>query len=57
MKFDSNKIAHEHIYRDQASVLAQIGLIDSKRLPITGIEQIERLLKVSNKQNEIGRWP
>jgi hypothetical protein len=41
--------AHEHIYWDQASVLAQIGLIDSNRLPITGIEQTERLLEVSNK--------
>jgi carboxymethylenebutenolidase len=39
MKFDANKIAHEHIYWDQASLLAQIGLLDSKQLPITGIEQ------------------
>jgi hypothetical protein len=30
---------------NQASVLAQIGLIDSKRLPITGIAQAERLLE------------
>src|SRR5688572_20625866 len=30
MKFDGDKIAHEHIYWDQASVLAQIGLLDAK---------------------------
>ena len=38
MKFDGDKIAHEHIYWDQASVLAQIGFIDTKTLPITGVE-------------------
>jgi len=47
--FDGSKIAHEHIYWDQASVLAQIGLIDTKNLPITDIEQTQRLLEVSNK--------
>ena len=26
IKFDGSKIAHEHIYWDQASVLAQIGI-------------------------------
>jgi SnoaL-like polyketide cyclase len=38
VKFDGGKITHEHIYWDQASVLAQIGLIDTKSLPIMGIE-------------------
>ena len=28
MKFKGNKIAHEHIYWDQASLLKQIGLLD-----------------------------
>jgi carboxymethylenebutenolidase len=49
MKFDGDKIAHEHIYWDQASVLAQIGLLDAKSLPITGIEQTQRLLEVLEK--------
>ena len=46
MKFGcvDNKIAHEHIYWDQASLLVQIGLIDSKSLPVTGIEQAKNLL-------------
>ena len=49
IKFDGSKIAHEHIYWDQASVLAQIGLIDTNNLPITDIEQTQRLLEVSTK--------
>src|SRR5919109_5387983 len=54
MKFDGDKkIEHEHIYWDQASVLAQIGLIDTKNLPITGVEQTQRLLEVSNKNKNI----
>jgi carboxymethylenebutenolidase len=51
MKFDGDKIAHEHIYWDQATVLAQIGLLDTNSLPVTGIEQTQRLLKVLDKTN------
>ena len=51
MKFDGdNKITHEHIYWDQASLLAQIGLLDSKSLPVYGIEQTRKLLEVSSQQ-------
>lgn len=49
MKFDGSKIAHEHIYWDQASVLVQIGLIEEKNLPVTGIQQASRLVKLSKK--------
>ena len=48
MKFEGDKIAHEHIYWDQASVLAQIGLLDPEKLPIVGAEQAKRLLEVSS---------
>ena len=34
----------ERIYWDQASVLAQLGLIDKEGLPVTGAEQAARLL-------------
>ena len=34
--FRDGKLAHEHIYWDQASVLAQIGLIDAHSLPYAG---------------------
>jgi carboxymethylenebutenolidase len=46
MKFSDDKILHEHIYWDQASLLAQIGLLNSKNLPIKGIEQSRRLQKL-----------
>ena len=47
MKFRGNKIVHEHIYWDQASLLTQIGLFDAKGLPITGIEQSQKLEELS----------
>jgi carboxymethylenebutenolidase len=31
---EEGKVAHEHIYWDQASVLAQIGLLDVTGLPV-----------------------
>ena len=37
--FDGGKVAHEHIYWDQASLLVQIGLLDPEALPVTGAEQ------------------
>jgi carboxymethylenebutenolidase len=52
MKFEGNKILHEHIYWDQASLLVQIGLIDSKSLPVTGIEQAKNLLKLSKSNRK-----
>jgi carboxymethylenebutenolidase len=52
MKFKGNKILHEHIYWDQASLLVQIGLIDSKSLPVTGIEQARNLLKLSKSNRK-----
>lgn len=38
VEFEQDKIAGERIYWDQASVLAQVGLIDVDRLPVTGAE-------------------
>ena len=52
MKIEGNKILHEHIYWDQASLLVQIGLIDSKSLPVIGIEQARNLLKVSKSNRK-----
>jgi len=43
MKFVNGKIAHEHIYWDQACLLAQVGLIDPAKLPVKGKEQAARL--------------
>jgi carboxymethylenebutenolidase len=44
MKFEKGKIAHEHIYWDQASLLVQVGLLDTQSLPVTGSEQAQALL-------------
>ena len=38
VKFRDGKLAHEHIYWDQASVLKQIGLITDESLPVRGAE-------------------
>ena len=42
--FRDGKLAHEHIYWDQASVLAQLGLIDAEKLPVSGVESAEKVL-------------
>ena len=44
VKFENGKIAHEHIYWDQASVLAQVGLLDPKNLPVCTTEGARRIL-------------
>jgi carboxymethylenebutenolidase len=42
VRFRDGKIASEHIYWDQACVLAQIGLLDTNKIPITGAEQARK---------------
>ena len=49
MKFRGNKILHEHIYWDQASLLTQIGILDPKSMPITGVEQSKKLKELSKR--------
>jgi hypothetical protein len=36
-------IDSEHIYWDQASVPAQVGLLDPTGLPVTGVEQADAM--------------
>ena len=47
MGFTGDKVNHEHIYWDQASVLAQIGLLDPANLPVSGAEQADRLVAIA----------
>jgi carboxymethylenebutenolidase len=47
-KFNRGKIEHEHIYWDQASLLVQVGLLDSQRLPVSGIEQARMLMQIQS---------
>ena len=49
------KLAHEHIYWDQASVLVQIGLLDPARLPVVGIESAKKVLNPSLPANALMR--
>jgi carboxymethylenebutenolidase len=42
--FEDGKVAHEHIYWDQASLLVQVGLLDRTELPVTGPEQAANVL-------------
>lgn len=39
-----DRISHEHIYWDQASVLVQLGLLDPAGLPVSGAEAARRVL-------------
>jgi len=42
--FRDDKLAHEHIYWDQASVLVQLGLLDAANLPVAGVESAHKAL-------------
>ena len=44
VRFRDGKLAHEHIYWDQASVLVQLGLLDPSKLPVAGIEESRKVL-------------
>ena len=53
VRFREGKLAHEHIYWDQASVLVQIGLIDPAKLPVTGVESARKVLDPTLPANEL----
>jgi carboxymethylenebutenolidase len=44
VRFRDGKLAHEHIYWDQASVLKQIGLLTDDSLPVCGAETARKVL-------------
>jgi carboxymethylenebutenolidase len=51
--FRDGKLAHEHIYWDQASVLVQLGLLDSSKLPVAGIESARKVLDPKLPSNQM----
>lgn len=53
VKFRGDKLYHEHIYWDQASVLVQIGKLDPQGLPVAGIETARKLLDTTLPSNEL----
>ena len=46
VRFRDGKLAGEHIYWDQASVLVQLGLLDPSLLPVVGAETAAKLLSL-----------
>ena len=53
--FREGKLAREHIYWDQASVLVQLGYLDSSSLPVAGRETARKLLDPGLPSNELIR--
>ena len=49
VQFKDGKIAGEHIYWDQGSVLAQVGLLDAEKLPTVGIEAFRKVIDPSQE--------
>lgn len=48
VRFRDGKLAHEHIYWDQASVLKQIGLLNDPALPVRGVETAYKVLQAKS---------
>jgi carboxymethylenebutenolidase len=55
VNFRGDKLYHEHIYWDQASVLVQIGLIDPMNLPVAGIATAKKLVDQTLPSNTLMR--
>ncbi|HWY40973.1 MAG TPA: ester cyclase [Chthoniobacterales bacterium] len=55
VQFHEGKLAHEHIYWDQASVLVQLGLIDAGTLPVAGVETARKALNPNLPSNALMR--
>ena len=53
VRFRDGKVAHEHIYWDQASVLVQIGLLDPGRLPVAGAETARKVMDKDQPSNAL----
>jgi carboxymethylenebutenolidase len=51
--FRDGKVAREHIYWDQASVLAQIGLLPASGLPVVAAGQVAALLDPAVSLNNL----
>ena len=55
VRFREGKLAHEHIYWDQASVLVQLGLLDPGTLPVAGVDSARKALDPSLPSNALMR--
>jgi carboxymethylenebutenolidase len=55
VEFRDGKLAHEHIYWDQASVLVQIGKLEPKDLPVVGVEAARKVMDKTVPNNILMR--
>ena len=53
IKFRGDKLCHEHIYWDQASVLVQLGLLNPQGLPVAGAATAHKLLDEALPSNTL----
>jgi carboxymethylenebutenolidase len=53
IRFRDGKVAHEHIYWDQATVLVQLGLLDPSKLPVVGVDSARKLLDPNLPSNTL----
>lgn len=53
VQFRDGKLAHEHLYWDQASVLVQLGLLNPDGLPVIGMEAARKALQPSLPSNTL----
>jgi len=53
VQFEGDKMVHEHLYWDQASVLVQLGLLEPGGLPVVGAEGARSLLDRSIRLNAL----
>ena len=53
VEFRGDKIAHEHIHWDHASLLKQLGVLDARGLPVAGIEGAKKLVDERLPANEL----
>jgi len=54
VQFEGDKLAHEHLYWDQASVLVQVGLLE-RTLPVRGGEIAAQVLSPTQPMNALLR--
>jgi carboxymethylenebutenolidase len=53
VQFEGDKMVHEHLYWDQASVLVQLGLLEPGGLPVVGADGARSLLDRSIPLNAL----
>jgi carboxymethylenebutenolidase len=54
-RFRDGKLAQEHVYWDQATVLVQLGRLDRSGLPVVGVETARKVLNPHLPSNELIR--